>query len=162
MVSTDDYRMEYKDGGAYIQTCGERNCPVCNRILKYKSRRKRGIINAVGEKMRLMIRRLWCEDCERIHHELPDCIVPYKRHCVETIETIVNGGRPGKTDIEESTIDRIKLWWALLRLYFMSVLASLREKYGVVFSGECAPREVIRAVVNANLWVTTRSAFLSG
>jgi len=41
-------------------------------------------------------------------------------------------------------------------------MASLREKYGEMFSRNPAPKEIIRAVANANLWVHTRSAFLSG
>ncbi|WP_307545897.1 DUF6431 domain-containing protein [Paenibacillus sp. V4I5] len=28
----------------------------------------------------LVIRRLHCSQCLKIHHELPDCIVPYKRY----------------------------------------------------------------------------------
>jgi hypothetical protein len=74
---------------------------------------------------------------------------------------IVNGGRP-EIEMEESTIERLKRWWMLLFSYFTGVLASLTEKYGVVYSDDCPPREIIRAVANANLWVSTRSAFLTG
>ncbi len=162
MVSIDDYRLEYKDDGTvYIESEGARHCPVCDGLLKYLARRLRKLVDAAGETVSLLICRLRCCDCRRIHHELPDCIVPYKRHCAETVETIVTG-RVIETTIEESTINRIRKWWTLLSLYFASVLASLTEKYGVLFSKDCAPREIVRAVVNANLWAYTRSAFLSG
>jgi hypothetical protein len=92
---------------------------------------------------------------------LPNIVVPYKRHCLETIEKIISSEK-ADTDCEESTIRRIKVWWAALGLYFEGVLASLRAKYGAVFNASPAPGEIIRAVVGANLWVHTRSAFLSG
>lgn len=88
-------------------------------------------------------------------------MVPYKRHCIETIEAIITGDA-GEVCCEESTIRRIRAWWAACQLYLESVIASLREKYVVAFSAIPAPREIVRAVVNAHLWVSTRSACLSG
>jgi len=123
--------------------------------------RKRSVINGDGEKKTLVIRRLRCTSCRTIHHELPDVIIPYKRHSAGTLEKIISGDTAGLS-CESSTIRRIKRWWETGRQYFESVLASLREKYGVVFSVCPSPKEIVRAVVNANLWVHTRSAFLSG
>jgi hypothetical protein len=124
-------------------------------------RRKRKVINPEGEKGTLIIRRLRCKGCGRTHSELPDIVMPYKRHCAETYEKVI-GGDTGDVCCEESTTRRILAWWAACLLYFESVLASLREKYGVVLSGKSAPREIVRAVVNSHLWVSTRSVFLSG
>ena len=123
--------------------------------------RKREIINTSGKKETLVIRRLRCKGCRTIHHELPDIVIPYKRHCAETVERII-AGDSGGVCCEDSTLRRIRAWWAACRLYFESVLASLREKYEVVFSEKGAPKEIVRAVANSNLWVHTRSAFLSG
>ena len=109
----------------------------------------------------LIIRRLRCKGCRVIHHELPDIVIPYKRHCAETVEAIISGETEGRV-CEESTIRRIKAWWTACLLYFESVLTSLREKYGIVLSGQSAPSKIVRAVVNAHLWLHTRSAFLSG
>jgi len=95
-----------------------------------------------------------------IHHELPNILVPYKRYSVEAVEKIVAGNTDG-LHCEDSTVRRIKNWWAACQLYFESILVSLREKYGVEFSPYPAPKEIIRAVVNSNLWAHTRSAFLS-
>jgi len=87
-------------------------------------------------------------------------VVPYKRHCMETIEKIICGDTK---DIccEESTIRRIREWWIEWKVYFEMIIASLREKYGV-YSENPAPREMIRAAANTNLWPATRTAFLSG
>lgn len=102
-----------------------------------------------------------CKVCRVIHHELPDIVIPYKRHSAGTVEKIVTD-ETEELVCEESTVRRIKAWWASCILYFESILASLREKYGAMFSGKSAPKEIVRAVVNAHLWVHTRSAFLSG
>ena len=124
--------------------------------------RIRKIINSDGSAQILVIHRMCCKVCGKIHHELPDIVIPYKRHCAETIEKIVSGGDDDRIPCEESAIRRIRTWWVACRLYFESVLASLREKYGAVFSVRYTPKEIVRAVVGANLWPSTRTAFLSG
>ena len=134
-------------------------CPVCGGGFLSIGSRKRGVVRGSGEKETLVIRRLRCKECGTIHHELPDIVIPYKRHCAETIERIV-AGDSAEVCCEESTIRRIRSWWSACRLYFESILASLREKYGTAFSERPAPREIVRAIVNANLWIHTRSAFL--
>jgi hypothetical protein len=88
-------------------------------------------------------------------------VVPYKRYCAETVEAII-AGETGAIVCELSTIRRISAWWTACHLYFVSVIRSLGEKYGIVFPPNMAPREMFRAVVNAHLWPTTRSVFLSG
>jgi hypothetical protein len=136
-------------------------CPICGRILLVIGSRRRGIVNSAGEKQILIIRRLRCESCQTIHHELPDIIIPYKRHCAESVEKIIAGDAT-TVYCDGSTARRIRAWWAACYLYFESVLASLKEKYGTGFSNPPAPKEIVRAVVNAHLWIHTRSAFLSG
>jgi hypothetical protein len=88
-------------------------------------------------------------------------IIPYKRHCAETCEKIIAGETEG-LNCESSTIRRIRAWWAACQIYYENIIASLREKYGAVFSEHPPPREIVRATVNAHLWVHTRSAFLTG
>lgn len=48
------------------------------------------IRQADGDSRTLLIRRLRCGDCGRVHHELPDIVVPYKRYDSETIEEILS------------------------------------------------------------------------
>jgi len=162
MISISRYKLVANDAGDYCVHSFEINaCPVCGHTVIVIGIRKRKYINDAGDKQTLIIRRLRCKDCLVIHHELPDILIPYKRHCADTIENVISG----ETDdvyCERHTMQRIMMWWATCKLYFESVLTSLREKYGVVFSSKPAPREIVRAVVNANLWVHTRSACLSG
>jgi len=132
-------------------------CPICAAELKAIGIRDRYLINSAGDKDTLVIRRLRCTVCHKIHHELPDMVIPYKRHCAETVEKVVSG------DVEDVCCDfrieaRIRAWWAAFRVYFENIRASLRMKYGAAFPPDPTPREIVRAVANANLWVHTRTA----
>lgn len=63
-----------------------------------------------GNKRQYLVQRLKCPKCNRIHHELPDFIVPYKRYCVQIIEDAIDG----KTDslpCYDSTIQSFKRWF---------------------------------------------------
>ncbi|WP_335338494.1 DUF6431 domain-containing protein [Paenibacillus naphthalenovorans] len=54
--------------------------------------RKRISRNATGEVKVLSLRRLRCTGCCKIHHELPDFLVPYKRYestCIEEVVSLV-------------------------------------------------------------------------
>ena len=134
--------------------------------------RKRGYIDVEDNNMTLVIRRLKCKRCGKIHHELPDILVPYKRHGSETIEEIIDE----KTDTvccEESTIRRIKHWFDERVRYFEGCLASIAVQHGATPTvGAIALlremrensgwlKSLVRIVVNSNLWVHTRSAFLT-
>ena len=61
--------------------CGEQLSVIGSRQRKYK--------NSDGETKVLIIRRLRCTHCRRIHHELPNCLVPYKRYESACIERVV-------------------------------------------------------------------------
>ena len=135
--------------------------------------RPRVWLNSSGEKAKLFIRRLYCEACRRIHHELPDLLVPYKRYDAESIEGAVS--EPPRPDIaaDESTLRRWKCWFLAWAVYAAGCLQSiaLRVTLPVVRSSE-RPQSVlrllgrfvgdaagwlsraVRPIVNSNLWVT--------
>ena len=144
-----------------MRSSEESVCSVCGGKLEVIGSRKRKVIDSGGVVRTLVIRRLRCKGCGVVHHELPDMVVPYKRHCTKTIEKIIRGRVRGVL-CEGSTIRKIRAWWIACRLYFESVMVSLAEKHGMAFSERPAPKEIVRAVANAHLWVHTRSAFLSG
>ena len=135
-------------------------CGLCGGNLRVIGSRRRKLIESDGSTRTLVIRRLRCRLCRKIHHELPDIVVPYKRHSVETIEKVIDGDR--SVCCEESTIRRIRAWWIAMRVYFNGVMAALSARYGTVFPQTASPREVVRAAANAHLWAHTRSAFRSG
>jgi len=162
---------------------GEQNfCPCCGGPLKVIGSRRRGYIKEVGERVQLIIRRLRCISCARVHHELPDILVPYKRYNSESIESVLNGDKPLTVAADESTISRWKSWFSDLYNHLLGSLISIAIRYNknTVEEQSDLPQSplqriwqhvgdasrwlarVVRPVVNANYWVQTRFAFLSG
>ena len=159
MIIIDKYRKEIDDKGRIvIKSEEESSCPICVGSLKVIGSRERRMKNTIDDVEILVIRRLRCRTCRKIHHELPDILIPYKRHCTDTIEAVINNN---EACCEISTERRIRAWWATMLLYFENILASLKIKYGMEFSAKTAPREIVRALVNLNLWVHTRTVSLS-
>jgi len=158
MIIIKAYRKERRaDGKIYILSDENNMCPICLGVFIVIGIRDRKLTEGSGSKETLVIRRLRCKDCRKIHHELPDMIIPYKRHCAETIENVIAG------EIVDVCCDfvteyRIKKWWAAFRLYFESVKVSLQIKYRAIFPANPTPREIVRAITNTNLWVHTRTA----
>jgi hypothetical protein len=124
---------------------------VCGGELFTKGLRKRKLILSGEEKITLMIRRLQCEHCGRIHHELPDILVPYKRHCSATIEAVIGGG--DQVAVETRTNQRIAEWWRKVGTYFLRVMKSLFVKYEIPPVEKPAFGEVVRAAVNSGNWI---------
>lgn len=130
-----------------------------------RGRRRRVLFDSADTRRVLMIRRLMCCGCGQIHHELPDCVVPYKRHSAEAIEEMI--ADPEEAPYETSTTRRITAWWGSVLPYFLNVLKSLAEKYSMSVHTPPAFREIIRAAVNSNSWtftnwICTRSVCVSG
>jgi hypothetical protein len=160
MIMISKYLLE-KIGENIFRVCSSELsiCPICASNVIVIGTRERTYIWSYGERHHLIIRRLRCIDCKKIHHELPDLLIPYKRHCAETFEKIVAGDHDG-IPCEESTVRRLRSWWESFTQYFESIIISLREKYGIVFSSNPMPKEIVKITVNTNFWVHTRSAFL--
>lgn len=58
-----------------------------------------------AEKYGIVIRRLICEDCGKIHRELPDFLLPHKHYPADCIEAEIDPGRQaGITDECENVI----------------------------------------------------------
>ena len=165
----------------FVRSEEQNTCPCCSGLLEVIGSRRRRYINEAGEKIGLIIRRLRCERCDRVHHELPDILVPYKRYGRESIETAVTGNVTLTVTADESTIYRWRSWFRGLVNHFLGCLVSIsiRDHQGSVeepiqlpesplqriwhFVGD-APgwlARVVRPIANFNLWIHTRSAFLS-
>lgn len=132
--------------------------------------------------MVLIIRRMRCEMCKKIHHELPDILVPYKRYVSESIEEVISTFSPIHVAADESTLYRWKSWFNQWAPYAIGCLTSigiqlqmeqpawdLSEPTQTVLQKigrfvEESPgwlSRVVRSLSNIHLWVHTRSAFLS-
>lgn len=149
--------------------------------MKVIGSRKRVLFQSGGTRIKLMIRRMCCLCCGRIHHELPDLLVPYKRYGSASIESALNREGVLVVASDDSTIYRWRKWFQAVawQLYSIlntlaircegplealpeasaSLLRTLRQLTGA--SPGWLSR-VVHLVVNTNNWQQTRSAFLSG
>ena len=78
---------------------GEVVCPNCGCALKYYDTVARGIRKEYGISTYISVRRLRCTGCNRVHRELPDTVIPYKRYERRVIFGLVLGTLQ-KTTIE--------------------------------------------------------------
>jgi len=131
--------------------------------------------------MDLIIRRLSCVECHKIHHELPDILVPYKRHGRESIEAVLTEDTELTVSADESTIRSWRMWFQEMYYYFLGCLLSITIRYdretaeGVSSLPESKLQRIwyyvgdapgwlarlVRPIANSNLWLHTRSAFMS-
>lgn len=107
MIVISDYTIVEKDGLHHVHSNETLPCPICQGKMRLLGTKRRKVQRADGTWMILLIRRFYCYPCKRIHHELPDILVPYKRHAAESIESVINEDEELPAAMEESTIKRI-------------------------------------------------------
>lgn len=154
-------------------------CPCCGERLKVIGSRRRKYLTSQSIPHVVVIRRLRCCHCDRVHHELPDILVPYKRYASEAIEPVVANDPALSVAVDESTITRWRQWFGECAGHFAGCLESIRVRFGhgsvegpsdlslsmlqriwhYVGDAPSWLRRVVRSVVNINQWVHTRSAF---
>lgn len=156
-------------------------CPCCHGDLELAGRRRRGYKKSSGESITLIIRRLRCKNCGRIHHELPNILVPYKRYEAASIEQVVSES-PSSTcvAVDDSTLYRWRAWFHQWSTYAIGCLQAIAKRFNLpveeqsgssqtsleligqlVNSADGWLARAVRPIVNAHLWVATRSAFMS-
>lgn len=117
MVIISRYILKYKkDVNRYkVISYDDKQCPICGGSLRVIGSRDRKYTNESGEGSVLVVRRLICDSCHKIHHELPDAIFPYHRLCSKTIELIVEGDRFNAV-CDNASYDRVRVWWSKFSL----------------------------------------------
>lgn len=155
-------------------------CPCCSGCLKSIGSRIRKVKDSFGDTIKLRIKRLRCRTCNKIHHELPDLIVPYKRYNSNCIESVVTDDKALTVPADESTLLRWKAWFNKSTHHFSGCLVSIAIQTGKgsvedsydsmsllqrlwhhVGDAEGWLARVVRPIVNSNNWVHTRSAFVT-
>lgn len=66
-------------------------CPYCHSILTVRDSRKRSVKDACGNSYTFSLKRLKCPECNTLHIELPDFMLPHKHYSQGTIETVISG-----------------------------------------------------------------------
>ena len=165
----------------FIKGAEQVPCPCCGGKLGIIGSRRRVSIDTDSNKKIYIIRRLGCTCCGRTHSELPDFIIPYKRHLSSTIETVITGDEQQTVIADETTRWRWRDWFISLATYFAGCLHSIAIRYnqetvkepsdlsesallrilGYVGNAPGWLDRMTKPLVNTNLWLHTRSAFIS-
>jgi hypothetical protein len=155
-------------------------CPVCDALLTVIGSRVRTRRTPEGIRHRLIIRRLRCLPCRRIHHELPDCLVPFKRYDAEALESFATQGPTAAVAADTSTLVRWQAWLAVWMPYVQRCWAALAARDSAAEMDGAPPfpaalhgrapwtqappgwlRVIVHRLVNAALWPQTRSALVT-
>lgn len=181
MVIISRYRLVRKTSDEIFSVVSEEiiPCPCCTGKLSCIGSRIRKCIGRCADETRLRIRRLRCTCCRRIHHELPDLLIPYKRFSAVSVETALHGGFTAAVAADNSTISRWLHWFTWFYIYAAQCLSALAFRHQLFpheagvsgpfskltrFVGDASGwlARVVQSIANANLWPYTRSAFLTG
>lgn len=174
MVIIKHYSLKCKEHSDlfYVKSREESHCPYCEGGFKVIGSRKRTLLRQDGSECGLIIRRLRCTSCEKISHELPDMVVPYKRYETDAVAEALEEELPfeeSSCPAELSTIRRWKLWFFLLCEYFESTVQALMELLGIQAfvrlplyplsrQSDGWLAVLVRNLVNSGRWRQTRSA----
>lgn len=183
MIIVSDYKLNEKTPGVFVRCAEVVPSPCCMTSLSVIGSRKRKLVHASGEKSVLVIRRLRCTSCRKIHHELPDCIVPYKRYESECLESVITSEELSDVNVasDNSTLHRWRSWFCSIAAYLQGCLESIAIRFHLdVVKERSAPSQsahhrfgryvgdaggwlarIVRPIANSNLWIHTRSACLS-
>jgi len=164
----------------FVRSAEQHFCPVCEHELFVIGSRRRNVRTSTGERITYVIRRLRCKGCGRIHHELPDLLVPYKRYESACLESAVSQGQFSDVAADESTLYRWGVWFATCWQYWVNCLSMIAARTGnrvkplsvpsssalqqighYVGQGVGWLARLVRPIVHSQLWVHTRFAFLS-
>ena len=115
----------------FVRSAEQNCCTCCGRKFKVVGSRRRKYIKSSGDTQTLIIRRLRCKKCKKVHHELPDILVPYKRYDSESIEAALNGDSDLCVAADESTIIRWRIWFQGIANYIAGCLLSIAIQYGI-------------------------------
>jgi hypothetical protein len=82
-------------------------------------------IDISGDQHAIIIRRLQCCSYRKIHYEIPDRLVSYKHYDSESIESVISNKKPLAVAVDNSTINRWKVWFNSLKKYILAYLLSI-------------------------------------
>ena len=161
----------------YVRSATVSRCPVCAGTLGVIGSRARTRRTATGERQVLVIRRLRCHDCHRIHHELPTCLLPHKRYDSDSWEAVATAGPAAAVAVDEGTLRRWAQWlttWVTIARRIWAALAAHAatdpgDPWPVALQGPppwpTAPpgwlAVVVHELVQHAQWPQTRSAWVS-
>jgi hypothetical protein len=172
MIILDEYTLRHiKGSNSYFVIPKHTGlCPICFKELSSYGRRNRTFYLTDYEKKLLSIRRLRCRFCNKIHHELPNLLVPHKLHCRKTVQSCIDADKKKAYPrfCAPSTVSKIKKWFKRYATYFFQALIARQARYHpneAIFSSMDEFRQqktwlkkLVWDLVNYNLWIKTNKS----
>ena len=108
------------------------SCPNCGGKLNVKDYRKRKWRTIYGKSRIYILRRLRCSHCKKLHTEIPDKLLPYKRYEMKAIEAIFN--RKGAACVASVRTKKRWIRWCerflkTFLLFFKTCYKNFRRKF---------------------------------
>jgi hypothetical protein len=106
---------------------GEPICPDCGGDLKYYDKVQRILRTKGRASKHVIVRRLRCAKCGRVHRELPDYILPYKQYEAGIIKGVLDGRITSDTiGFEDHPCEMTMVRWRLQKLRIMEAMNTLK------------------------------------
>lgn len=90
-----------------IKSQKENYCPKCGTRTKVRDSKRRKVIDESGTEYTFSLLRFRCDNCRKLHTEIPDCIIPYKQYGQKVINDVLSG-RCDYYVVDDSTVWRWK------------------------------------------------------
>ncbi len=116
----------------------EQFCPYCEGHMEYRDSVKRILRKEGGQKHWMVIRRLKCKNCNSLHRELPDCLLPYKHYETEIISGVLDGiVTPDDPDSENyPCVETMLLWLTWFTRNLQNIEGLLRRTARSIISDD--------------------------
>jgi len=80
-----------KNGAYTISAKKEHPCPLCGGALKFRSVKKRKVVMLDGTEKKLRLRHMKCQDCGKMHVELPDYVFLRRHYDAVAVGKVLSG-----------------------------------------------------------------------
>lgn len=109
ILPASEYTVDPDSGLCTLQK--EQYCPVCGHRLVQYGHRDRTMMDESGTARRIVICRTRCTNtgCRRIHHLLPEGLIPYKRYLARCVEGALAATM--QVGCEDKTIANWRDWY---------------------------------------------------
>jgi hypothetical protein len=128
MLITHNYNLKYSGAEGIYYLCIKETslyCPHCGQELIYRDSRLRIWRHCDKPADRILIHRMLCRTCHRLHTVLPDVLVPHKHYGASEIETVLES-EVRNDEVSDSTAARWRIWFNGNKAQIEGVLQSLK------------------------------------
>lgn len=128
MLIINNYELKYNETKIVYFFCINEErlyCPYCGQELFYRDSRLRIWRHCNKPADRILIHRMLCRTCNKLHTVLPDVLVPHKHYGASEIETVLES-EVRIDEVSDSTAARWQKWIEGNEAQIEGVLQSLK------------------------------------